>query len=164
MYASGAGPSSPVIVGWSTRNRPACPGLSMRLLDAHSLPRPAFTESPRRTARDAASIHGLRSCGVRSRCRSTSRRAVVPRSDEIGNRSPGAGIVTPRQSNPLCRCAPSAGEVNIILVVTSILRVRNKVVDVGVSLTRRPYTARRLASDHWSTAPRTTALQSALNC
>ena len=41
-----------------------------------------------------ASIHGLRSCGVRSRCRSTSRRAVVPPSDEIGNRSPGAGIVT----------------------------------------------------------------------
>ena len=77
---------------------------------------------------------------------------------------PGPGIVTPRQSNPLCRCAPSAGEVNIILVVTSILRVRNKVVDVGVSLTRRPYTARRLAFDHWSIAPRTTALQSALNC
>jgi hypothetical protein len=104
----------------------------------------------RRSATLSASIHGLRSCGVRSRCRSTSRRAVVPRSDEIGNRSPGAGIVTPRQSNPLCRCAPSAGEVNIILVVTSTLRVRNKVVDVGVSLTRRPYTARRLyrPADH----------------
>ncbi len=43
-------------------------------------------------------------------------------------RSPEAGIATPRQSNPLCRCAPSAGEVNIILVVTSTLRVRNKVV------------------------------------
>ena len=40
------------------------------------------------------------------------------RSDEIGNRSPEAGIAT----------------------------------------------ARRLAFDHWSIAPRTTALQSALNC
>ena len=52
----------------------------------------------RRSATLSASIHGLRSCGVRSRCRSTSRRAVVPRSDEIGSRSPGAGIATPRQS------------------------------------------------------------------
>ena len=41
-------------------------------------------------------------------------------------RSPEAGIATPRQSNPLCRCAPSSGEVNIILVVTSTLRVRRR--------------------------------------
>jgi hypothetical protein len=29
LYASGAGRVHPVIVGWSTRNRPSCPGPSM---------------------------------------------------------------------------------------------------------------------------------------